>query len=94
MARILRTTIALGMTQADDDRDLYIRALDEQRLRSQDAERLIGAGPSYPNLESAALQLRFMLELIPLGASSRIGTGSSPSHRHSLEKIRSGPGSS
>jgi hypothetical protein len=56
------------MTQADDDRDLYIRLLDEQRLRSQAAEQLIGAGLTYPSLESAALQLRFMLELVPLGA--------------------------
>jgi hypothetical protein len=43
------------MTQADDDRELYMRLLDEQRLRSQAAEGLIGAELTYPNLESAAL---------------------------------------
>jgi hypothetical protein len=56
------------VTQAEDDRDLYIRLLDEQRLRSQAAQWLIESGLTYPNLESAALQMRFMLELVPLGA--------------------------
>ena len=43
------------MTQADGDRELYMRLLDEQRLRSHAAERLIGAELTHPNLESAAL---------------------------------------
>jgi len=54
-------------TLSEADRLLYAEVLKEQRLRGQLAEQLL-AGGTYPNTESAALQLRFILELIPLAA--------------------------
>lgn len=53
---------------AEDDRALYANLLKQQKLRSGVAEILLGAEQSLPNIESAALQLRFVLELIPLAA--------------------------
>jgi hypothetical protein len=51
-----------------DDLELYASVLDQQRIRSNSATIVLNGGLTYPNLESAALQMRFMLELVPLGA--------------------------
>jgi hypothetical protein len=56
------------MTEEPNDRQVYASVLDEQRIRCEHADWFLSGGNSYINLESAALQLRQTLELIPLGA--------------------------
>jgi hypothetical protein len=51
-----------------DELERYAAVLDQQRIRSNSATIVLNGGLTYPNLESAALQMRFMLELVPLGA--------------------------
>jgi hypothetical protein len=58
----------MSWPEAKSDEELYARVLDEQKLRSDSAKWFLDGGDTYINLESAALQLRQMLELIPLGA--------------------------
>jgi hypothetical protein len=52
---------------SEADRLLYVEVLKQQRLRGEVAKQFLAAA-TYPNVESAALQLRFILELIPLAA--------------------------
>lgn len=64
-----------------DELDLYAAALDQMRVRGQIAAEFLEPPVTYPRLESAALQMRMLLELVPLAALV--------SHRGDVESVAS-----
>ncbi len=56
------------MADIDADLSLYADVLEQIRRRGDAAREFLSPPISYPRVESAALQVRFMLELIPLGS--------------------------
>jgi hypothetical protein len=63
------------------DLQLYAAVLDQTRVRGDIAAEFLEPPLSYPRLELAALQMRIMLELIPLGGLL--------THRQNVEEVAS-----